>query len=183
MEKAYAVWRAIQERLLAPAASLILVVCTLVALTEVFRRYIFGLSFEWQQDFVTFVTLSAVSLYYGIAQRHNSHLNVALLTESLETIGPRTRFIADVVRFVALVFSLLFMLFVLWWGVPEIEDSMKYESRTESLAFLMWPFLAALWVGFASMAITMFFQAYRQFQKLLGRSVLEEPAEAEAAGH
>lgn len=183
MEKAYAVWRAFQERILAPAASLILIVCTLVALAEVFRRYIFDLSFEWQQDFVTFVTLSGVSLYYGIAQRHNSHLNVALLTESLETIGPRTRFVADIVRLVALVFSFIFLVLLLWWAVPEIQDSMEFESRTESLAFLMWPFLVALWVGFASMAITMFFQIYRQFHKLRGRSVLEEPADAEAVGH
>jgi TRAP-type C4-dicarboxylate transport system permease small subunit len=77
----------------------------------------------------------------------------------------------------------VFMALVLWWGIPEIEDSIKYESRTESLAFPMWPFLAALLAGFAFMAVTMFFQIYRQIHKLLGRSVLEEPADAEAVGH
>lgn len=183
MERAYAIWRAFQDRLLAPAASLLLIGCTLLALAEVVRRYAFGHSFEWQQDFVTFVTFSAVSLYYGVAQRHNSHLNVALLTESLETIGPRTRYAADVVRLVALVISLIFMLLVIWWGIPEIEDSVKYESRTESLAFPMWPFLAALLAGFAIMAVTMFFQIYRQIHKLRGRSVLEEPADPQAEGH
>jgi TRAP-type C4-dicarboxylate transport system permease small subunit len=183
VEKAYVIWRGFQDRFLGPAAALLLVVCTLVALLEVFRRYVFGLSFEWQQDFVTFATLSGVSLYYGIAQRHNSHLNVALLTESLETIGPRARYAADLVRLLALLISFGFMLLVLWWGIPEIEDSIKYESRTESLAFPMWPFLAALLAGFGFMAITMFFQIYRQINKLRGRNVLEEPAEAEAVGH
>ena len=183
MERAYAAWRAFQDRFLAHAAALVLLGATLLALLEVVRRYAFGLSFEWQQDFVTFVTLSGVYLYFGIAQRHGSHLNVALLTESLETVGPRSRRVAAVVRLVALVFSFLFMLFVLWWGLPEVEDSWKYESRTESLAFPMWPFLVALLSGFACMAVTMFFQIYRQAQALRGRTVLEEPADAEAVGH
>ena len=183
MERAYLVWRAFQDRLLAPAAALLLLGCTLIALLEVVRRYMFGLSFEWQQDFVTFFILSGVYLYFGIAQRHGSHLNVALLTESLETVGPRSRRVAEIVRLVALIFSFVFLVMVVWWGLPEIEDSLKYESRTESLAFPMWPFLLALITGFAFMAVTMFFQIYRQVHKLRGRSVLEEPQEAEAVGH
>jgi len=183
VERAYLVWRAFQDRLLAPAAALLLLGCTLIALLEVVRRYMFGLSFEWQQDFVTFFTLSGVYLYFGIAQRHGSHLNVALLTESLETVGPRSRRVAEIVRLVALIFSFVFLVMVVWWGLPEIEDSLKYESRTESLAFPMWPFLLALITGFAFMAVTMFFQIYRQVHKLRGRSVLEEPQEAAAVGH
>ena len=57
-----------------------------------------------------------------------------------------------------LIFSFLFLLLVLWWGLPEIEDSLKYETSTESLALPMWPFLVALFAGFAFMAVTMFFQ-------------------------
>ena len=176
-------WRAFQDRLLAPAAALLLIGCTLIALLEVVRRYAFGLSFEWQQDFVTFVTLSGVYLYFGIAQRHGSHLNVTILTDSLDTVGPRARRVAEIVRLIALIFSFLFLLLVLWWGLPEVQDSLKYESRTESLAFPMWPFLVALLAGFAFMAVTMFFQIYRQVHKLRGRSVLTERADADALGH
>jgi TRAP-type C4-dicarboxylate transport system permease small subunit len=60
---------------------------------------------------------------------------------------------------------------------------LKYESRTESLGFPMWPFLAALLVGFAFMAVTMFFQIYRAIHRLRGRSVLEEPGEEGGSGH
>jgi TRAP-type C4-dicarboxylate transport system permease small subunit len=183
MEKAYAIWRAFQDRLLAPVAALLLIGCKLVALFEVFRRYVFGLSFEWQQDFVTFVTLSGVSLYYAIAQRHGSHLSVTILTESLDTVGPRARRVAEVVRLIALIFSFVFLLLVVWWGLTEVHDSLEYESRTESLAFPMWPFLVALLAGFGFMAITMFFQIYRQVHKLRGRSVLEEPDDGKALGH
>lgn len=181
MEKAYACWRAFQDKVLAQIAALLLLGCTLLALVEIFRRYVLGTSFEWQQDAVTFFILSGVYLYFGIAQRHGSHLNVAILTESLETIGPRARQVADVVRLLALVISFIFMALVVWWGIPEIEDAVKYESRTESLSFPMWPFLLALLAGFAFMAVTLFFQIYRQAHKLLGRSVLEDPADA--TGH
>ena len=183
MEKAYAIWRAFQDRVLGRAAALLLIGCTLLALLEIFRRYILGVSFEWQADAVTFFILSGVYLYFGIAQRSNSHLGVALLTESLETVGPRARRVADVVRLVALVISFVFMLLVVWWGIPEVEDSVKYESRTESLAFPMWPFLVVLLVSFAFMAVTMFFQIYRQIHKLLGRSVLEDPPDESVVLH
>ena len=183
MEKAYAVWRGFQDRILEPAAALLLLGCTLLALLEIFRRYVLGVSFEWQQDAVTFFMLSGVYLYFGIAQRHNSHLNVALLTESLETMGPRTRYAAGIVRLVALVISLVFMLLLVWWGIPEVKDGMEFETRTESLAFPMWPFLLVLLVGFGFMAVTLFFQIYRQANKLGGRSVLEEPAETGGSGH
>ena len=183
MEKAYAFWRAFQDRIVAPIAALLLLGCTLLAIVEIFRRYVMGLSFEWQQDAVTFFTLSGVFLYFGISQRHGSHLTVALLTESLESAGPGARRVAEIVRLIALVFSFLFLVLVLWWGLPEVRDSIEFESRTESLAFPMWPFLVALLAGFASMAVTIFFQVYRQFHRLRGVSVLEEPGDAEAAGH
>ncbi|HSD43309.1 MAG TPA: TRAP transporter small permease [Burkholderiales bacterium] len=183
MEKAYALWRAFQDRFLERAAALLLLGCTLLALLEVVRRYVFGFSFEWQQDAVTFFILSGVYLYFGISQRRNAHLSVTVVPEVLEALGPRARRAAGIVRLVALAFSFVFMLAVVWWGIPEVEDSLKYESRTESLGFPMWPFLTALLVGFAFMAVTMFFQIFRAIQALRGRSVLEEPHEAGGSGH
>ena len=183
MEKAYAVWRAFQDRVLARAAALLLLGCTLLALLEIFRRYVLGFSFEWQQDAVTFFILSGVYLYFSVAQRHDEHLNVAMLIETLNGMGPRSRRAAEIIKLIALVISFVFMLAVVWWGIPEVHDSYKYESRTESLAFPMWPFLAVLLCGFAFMAITMFFQIWRAIQKLRGRSVFEEAGDAGATGH
>jgi TRAP-type C4-dicarboxylate transport system permease small subunit len=172
VEKAYAAWRAFQDRLLAPAAALVLLGCTLLALVEVVRRYVFGFSYEWQQDAVTFFIISAVYLYFAISQRHNEHLNVVVVLELLQANGARRA--VEVIKLVALVFSFLFMLAVVWWGIPEIEDSMTYGSRTESLAFPLAPFLWALLIGFAFMAVTMFFQIWFAIQKLRGRAVPEE---------
>ena len=185
MEKAYAAWRAFQDKVLARAAAVLLLGCTLLALLEVVRRYAFGYSFEWQQDAVTFFMLSGIYLYFSICQRKNSHLTVTLVPELMAVMGPRGRQAAEVLKLAALAFSAAFMAAVVWWGFPEVEDSMRYESRTESLAFPMWPFLAALLAGFAFMGVTMLFQLYFGIQRLRGRSVPgeEHAEEAEKAAH
>jgi TRAP-type C4-dicarboxylate transport system permease small subunit len=174
VERAYALWRAFQDRILAPAGAVLFVGSTLLALLEVGRRYILGHSFEWQQDAVTFFILSGVFLYFSISQRREAHLTVTLIPELFNVFGGRWRIAAEVVKLVALVYACLFLAAVVWWGIPEVEDALKYESRTESLAFPMWPFLAVLLLSFASMAITMLFQIYREVQALRGRSVLVE---------
>lgn len=180
MIRAYAAWRWFQDKVLAPAAALLLVGFTLLALVEVFRRYVIGLSFEWQQDAVTFFILSGVFLYFSVSQRKDAHLQVTLVPELLNIFGPRAKLAAVVVKLVALVFAFVFLCAVVWWGVPEVEDAVKYESRTESLAFPMWPFLAVLLVSFAFMALTMLFQIYFSIQKLRGRPVPEEEGDREA---
>jgi TRAP-type C4-dicarboxylate transport system permease small subunit len=177
VEKAYALWRAFQDRVLAPVAAVLFVGSTLLALLEVGRRYILGRSFEWQADAVTFFILSGVFLYFSISQRRDAHLTVTLIPELFHVLGGRWRAAAEVVKLIALIFSCAFMAAVVWWGIPEVEDSMKYESRTESLAFPMWPFLAVLLFSFACMAITMLFQIWRAVHALRGRTVLEEPVE------
>ena len=177
MERAYAIWRAFQDRFLAHAAALVLLGCTLLALLEVVRRYAFGLSYEWQQDAVTLFILSAVFLYFGISQRRGAHLNVNLLTGALQALGPGARRAAEIIKVLAAVISFLFLLAVVWWGIPDVRDSVSYGSRSESLAFPMWPFLVALLVGFAFMVISLFFQIWRGVLALRGRKVLEEPEE------
>lgn len=177
MERAYAYWRVFQDRFLARVAAFLLIGCTLLALLEVVRRYVFGVSFEWQGDAVTFFLLSGVFLYFGVSQRHDEHLSVTLVPEVLNTIGPRSRRAAEVIKIIAHTVTLLFLAIVVWWGIPEIEDALRYGTRTESLAFPMWPFLLVLITGFAFMAVSAFFQIYRGVHKLRGVSVLEEPEE------
>ncbi|UCF76650.1 MAG: TRAP transporter small permease [Betaproteobacteria bacterium] len=177
MERAYVIWRTFQDRFLAYAAALLLLGSTLLALLEVIRRYVFGVSFEWQQDAVTYFILSGVFLYFGIAQRREQHLTVTLFLQIMDKVGPRVRYVAEVIRLIVLTFSMAFLLAVVWWGVPEVLESQEYNTRTESLEFLLAPFLWVLLVGFAFMAVSLFFQIYREIHKLRGRSVLEEPPE------
>ena len=177
MEKAYALWRAFQDRCLAPAAALLLLGCTLLALLEVVRRYIFGVSYEWQQDAVTYFILTAVFLYFGIAQRKGTHLTVDVFVHAFRSLGPRARRIAEFVEVGATVFAFLFMFGVVWWGAEEVLEVQRDAPRTESLEFALAPFLWALLIGFAGMVVSLFFQSWRGIQRLRGRDVLAEPAE------
>jgi C4-dicarboxylate transporter DctQ subunit len=181
VERAYALWRAFQDRVLAPVASIVLIGATLLALVEIVRRYVFGVSFEWQADAVTYFMLTAVFLYFSVSQRRGDHLTVTLVLETLDTIGPRSRRAAEIIRVLAAVIAFVFLTCLAWWGVPEVQDSIRYASRSESLAFPLWPFLAVLVAAFAFMAITLLFQIYRGIQKLRGIDVLEEPGEHEQA--
>ncbi|MFN0163707.1 MAG: TRAP transporter small permease [Burkholderiales bacterium] len=183
METAYAAWRTFQDKVLARLAASLLVGCTLLALLEVGRRYLFGRSFEWQQDAVTFIMLSGVYLYFSVAQRKGSHLAVTVVPELCAVAGPRAQLVGTIVKTIALAFSMVFLGLVFWWGIPEVEDAIKYETRTESLGFPMWPFLLALLLGFGFMAITQMFQLWFAIQKLLGRPVPEYPEDADEGGH
>jgi len=174
VERLYGAWRAFQDKFLARACALLLIACTLLALTEVVRRYAFGVSYEWQQDAVTYGIVSAVFLYFGISQRHNEHLNVTVLLEVLSRLGPRGQRAVEAIKLLAVIISLVFMTLVIWWGMPEVRDGVTYSSRTESLAFPLWPFLAALLAGFSIMVVTLVFQVWFEIQKLRGRAVPEE---------
>ena len=177
MEKAYAAWRAFQDRLLAPAAALIMLGCTLLALLEVVRRYVFGVSYEWQQDAVTYFLLTSVFLYFGISQRRGTHLVVDVFLHAVRTFGPRAQRVVEYLEVAAILIAFFFMLGVVWWGLEEVLESQRDSPRTESLEFPLAPFLWALLGGFACMAVSLFFQSWRGIQKLRGRSVLEEPVE------
>lgn len=174
MERAYAVWRAFQDKVLARVAALVLIACTLLALVEVVRRYAFGTSFEWQQDTVTFFILGATYLYFSIAQRRNEHLNVTILFEVLQSFGARTRVAIEVIKMTASAISLVFVIAWVWWGIPEVRESIHYATRSESLALPLWPFLATLLLGFAFMAVTMVFQIWIEVRRLRGLPAPEE---------
>lgn len=171
-------WRAFQEKILAPVAGVILLGCTLLALLEVVRRYVFGVSYHWQQDAVTYFILAAVFLYFGIAQRRGSHLTVDILLHALRSVGPRTRRAMDYVEVGATIFACLFMVAVVWYGIDEVLDSQQYAPRTESLELPLTPFLWVLLASFAFMVVSLFFQSWRGIQKLRGKTVLDEPVES-----
>jgi len=181
VEKAYAIWRAFQDKILGPVAAFMLLGCTLLALVEVGRRYLLGQSYYWQQDLVTYVILSGIFLYFPIAQRSESHLSVHLFVDMAAAAGPRAHKAAQIVRLGGLTFSLLFLLAVVWWGIPEVFDSQQYNTRTESLLLPLAPFLWVLLISFTFMAIQLFFQVYRGIQKLRGREVLVESREDDSA--
>jgi len=183
MQRAYEIWCTFQDRVLAYVAAGVLLVCSLIAVGEVLRRYVFGVSFYWQQDAVIYFILSAVYMVFCIAQRHDAHLNVNLFLGLLENRGEGARRAAEVIRIVARLISLVFLVAVVWWGIPEALTGQRFNSRTESLILPLWPFLWVLLAGFTLMAVSVVFQLYSEIMKLRGREGLVEPEGARGAFH
>lgn len=170
MRRAYIIWRAFQDRFLQYVAALLLLGPTLLALLEVVRRYIFGQSFSWQQDAVTYGILSGVFLFFAITQSRDLHLRVNLVPSLLASHGSETaRLIAKLLVVFGAVLGLVFCAYLVWRGIPVAERMVTRNRMTESLVIPLWPFFITFLVGVAMMAVSFLFQAYAGLLAVLGR--------------
>ncbi len=170
MRSAYILWRLFQDRVLQYGAALLLLSATLLALVEVVRRYIFGHSFSWQQDAVTYGILSGVFLFFGIAQSRNLHLRVTVFLAILHNSGSsRGRLAANLLELFGAVLGLAFCTYLVFRGVPVAERMVLRNRMTESLVIPLWPFFIVFLTGMAFMAVSFLFQTYSGILVLLGK--------------
>ena len=162
-------WLFFQERVIGSAAAITMLIVTVFACTEVFGRYLVGHVFQWGQDAVTYLTISATFLYFGASQAKRAHLAMTALTDSLRSRGKLAP--ALVIRSFALLSVVLFVACFVYWGIPAAARTFRVGVVTESLVLPMWPFQYALIVGMGMMGITALFQLYRDVMRLSGRDV------------
>lgn len=181
MNKLYAGWRLFQEQFLQYVSAALLVGLTLLAVLEVIRRYVFGVSFEWQQDAVTYGILAGVFLFFSITQSRRAHLRVTLLLLMLRDKGGRFgQLAAGMLELVGAVVGVGFCAWTAWHGV-EVADLMIAQQRTtESLVFLLWPFFAVFLTSIAFLGISFTFQLYHEICVLLGKEGLVDKFEIES---
>ena len=163
----YRTWRFLQERVLGYMAAAVLLGVTVLAVVEIFRRYVAGETFHWGQDAVTYLLVSATFIYFGACQAQRTHLAVTLLPDWLRTTG-RVK-LALTIQALASLLGLLFVVAVVWWGYPAAERALKLERMTESMIIPLWPFMYMLLVGLGMMGVTLLFQFYRDVMRLAGR--------------
>lgn len=176
MEAAYLFWKKFQDRWLAPITAVMLLGPILIACSEVIRRYFFGVSWDWQQDVVTYIIISGAFLYFAAAQRKENHLRVSLF---INLITKRWFLGGSLVSLFAQICSVVYLLYFAYYGVDMTIST--YESQILVLSQIMplWPFFLFLSVGMALMVITFLFQIYRVIQASRGKKVLPEELEAE----
>lgn len=144
---------------------------TFLAIVEVFRRYVFGVVFDWGQDAVTYGIVSSVFLYFAVTQARRSHLRVSFVVDSLENAGKEKAVLF--IRALITAISLLLYSALAGWGIPTVERSMMMERTTLSMVLVIWPFQLALVVTFVLMAVVSFFQLYQDIRALFGTKVFE----------
>ena len=170
-DRSYRVVRFLLDVIIGNVATLVLFLGTALAISEVFRRYIIGDTFEWGQDAVTYGVVSSVFLYFAVTQARRSHLRVSFVVDTLEGKGKTQTVLAIRALMTAISLALFTMLAV--WGIPTVERSMMMERTTASMVLQIWPFQMSLVVTFILMAVVSFFQLYQDIRALFGTKVFE----------
>lgn len=169
IDRSYRAVRFFIDVIIGNCAAFVLLAATSLALVEIVRRYILGLVFEWGQDAVTYLIVSAVFLFFATTQARRSHLAMSAFVDWLQSRG-YTKLVLAFRSVVSLVSFALFTSFA-WWGWPTIERTMMMGRTTQSQILLLWPFQLCLLIGFALMALTTLFQLYQDIQALRGKTV------------
>jgi TRAP-type C4-dicarboxylate transport system permease small subunit len=179
MNKLYRLWRVFQECFLQYVAALLLLSMTLLAILEVIRRYGFGVSFEWQQDAVTYGILCGIFLFFGITQTRNAHLQVSALVLLLkEKCGRFGEVFASILGILGRTIGVVLCTYLVWRGLEVVASMIKRERTTESLVFYLWPFYSTFLIGMGLLGISFLFQLWNDIQILFGRPGLTSDLDA-----
>ena len=170
-DRIYRIVRFLLDDVIGNLATLAMFLGTALAIMEVFRRYVFGVVFDWGQDAVTYGIVSSVFLYFAVTQARRSHLRVSFVIEGLEKKG-RMKLVLFI-RAGLSAMSLMLFSALATWGLPTIERSMMMERTTASMVLVIWPFQMALFVAFVLMAVVSFFQLYQDIRAYFGKKVFD----------
>lgn len=171
---AYVMWTAFHEKFLKYICALLLFGATSLALVEVIRRYVFGLSVYWQQDVVIYSILTGLFLHFGITQRLRGHLRVSLLPTLLVNKGRVRNILGHLLNLLAQVVSVGYLVIFTYCVVRAVQGSIAVEQLVFSQIMPFWPWFLALAIGAAFMAISFVFQIYQEVQALRGKHFIEE---------
>lgn len=169
LDKIYRALRFFTDKIVGYFAAIVMLGATGLALLEIVRRYIIGVTFHWGQDAVTYFIVGSIALFFAVTQARRSHLSMSAVIDLLKAKGwMRTvLFMRAFVSAGSLTFNAAFT----WWAWPSVERMMALGRTTQSMLLLMWPFQMMMLVGFALMALVSAFQLYQDIQAILGRKV------------
>ena len=169
LDNTYKGLRFFTDKIVGYFAALIMIGGTGLALLEIGRRYVLGVTFHWGQDAVTYFIVGSISLFFAVTQARRSHLAMSVVLDLLKAKGMlrAAMFIRALVSFLSLCFYAAFS----WWGWPAVERVWMMGTTTQSMLLVMWPFQAMLLIGFLLMTVTAAFQLYQDVQAIFGRKV------------
>ncbi|MFT7576975.1 MAG: TRAP-type C4-dicarboxylate transport system permease small subunit [Alphaproteobacteria bacterium] len=169
VDKLYRGFRFLLDYVVAYVAMLAMFLGTWLAISEVARRYIFGVVFDWGQDAVTYGMVGSLFLYFAVTQAKRSHLRMSAAVDMLDNRGYKRTILY--IRTVITGMSVVVYGAIAWWGIPTIERSMLMGRKTQSMVLEIWPFQAVLAVSFFLLAIVCLFQLYQDIRALMGKDV------------
>lgn len=169
VDKLYRGFRFFLDYIIAYGAMLVMFLGTWLAISEVARRYIFGVVFDWGQDAVTYGMVGSLFLYFAVTQAKRSHLRMSAAVDALEDKGFKRTVLW--IRTWITAISVVVYGAIAWWGIPTMERSMLLGRKTQSMVIEIWPFQAVLVLSFILLAIVCLFQLYQDIRALMGKDV------------
>jgi len=161
--------RFLTDKIVGYMAAIVMLAATALALIEIMRRYVLGVTWHWGQDAVTYFIVGSIFLFFAVTQARRSHLAMSAVLDLLKAKGHMRTVLY--IRAIVSILSLVFYTTFAWWGWPSVERVYELGRMTQSMLIVMWPFQFALVVGFALMALISAFQLYQDIQAILGRKV------------
>lgn len=130
---------------LLPVGAMILM--CFVCILQVFFRYVMQNSLDWPEELARMMFIVSTFLAAGITAKQGSHLEIDM---AKHLFGPIVRKIAYVVSTVS---TLIFCVFMLFWGIPMIQFVIDSGQDSAALPFPMWIFWVAIPVGMSWMGV------------------------------
>jgi TRAP-type transport system small permease protein len=129
------------DKFLIVVTSAALVFSTVLTFLGVILRYIFGISYEWNEELCRYSMIIIVYLWAGSMIRKNQHISFTLFSDHFR--GKSQSVHRLVVNLLAVVFGIP----IAFWGFQLMSNAMDAELRTLSLLFPLWPAYAIVPVG------------------------------------
>ncbi|MFN4089200.1 MAG: TRAP transporter small permease [Alphaproteobacteria bacterium] len=169
IDRTYRAIRFVIDWIIGYSAAVVMLGATCFAIVEIIRRYMFGVVFHWGQDAVTYLIAGSVFFFFAVTQARRSHLAMTAGIELLRAKG----FVRTVLAIRVFVTSVSLAMFsaIAWWGIPTVERTMMMGRTTQSMILPLWPFQAAMLIGFGLMALVTLFHLYQDIQALRGKTV------------
>ena len=119
-----------------------LMVATLLTFAGVILRYIFGISYPWNDEFCCFCFIVVIYFWAGPIIRTGEHLSMEMLSSRIQS--SRGKAIHSLVIYVI---QLGLCIFLVKWGWDMVELDRLLGFKTMSLYFPMWLFDLVIPIG------------------------------------
>lgn len=150
------------NKIIRSIAVVIFLICISIAIIEVFRRYIFHVSFIWQQDIVTYGILSAVFLYFSITHYERGNIEVELFKDLLLKRSGIYHKLGRAMSLLSVVLNLVFVLILLYYSIPMVRHYKLQKIMVKSNLCQLWPFLLIFAVGMSMLVVTLIIQLFQK---------------------
>jgi C4-dicarboxylate transporter DctQ subunit len=143
------------DRFLLVITGCALIFSTLLTFIGVFLRYIFGISFEWNEELCRYCMILIVYFWAGAMIRKKEHIYFNLISERF---NKRVQLIHS---FIVALLTVCLGLPIIFWGLELVHSARISELRTLSLLFPLWTAYALVPIGMIFITIYSLLEIFR----------------------